>query len=78
MTWLLGVQRGGVEINAGCGTAGDAESETGEVTCGTSRKAGLNRLILTVCTGVIKSREKYLSLHLKTLYGPLYGQFRGK
>ena len=57
---------------------GNAESGTREVACDTSRKAGLSQLILTVSTYVMKFRVKYLSLCLRTLYGPLYGLSRGK
>ena len=42
------------------------------------RKAGLSWSIMTVSTRVMRSRVKYLSLRLRTLYGPLYGQSRGE
>ena len=72
------MERGGVIYSVGCGTAGNAESGTGEITCGASRKAGLSQSILTVSTHVTRFRVKYLSLCLRTLYGPLYGQSRKK
>ena len=48
--------------------ASNAESGTGEVTCGTSRKAGSSWSIVTVSTRVISSRVRYLSLCLRTVY----------
>ena len=44
------MERGSVVVNAGCGTACNVESGTGEVTGGTSGKAGLSQWILTVFT----------------------------
>ena len=81
----LRVERGSVVVsvgcgmagNAECGTAGNAESGTAEINCGTSRKACLSWSILSVCTHLMRSRVKYLSFRLRTLYGPLYGQSRG-
>ena len=63
------MERGGVVVSVGCGTAGNALSGTGKVTCGTSRKSGLSWSIVTVSTHVMRSRVKYLSLCLRTLYG---------
>ena len=45
---LLPVEMGGVVVSVGCGTVGNAGSGTGQVTGGTSRKAGLSQLILSV------------------------------
>ena len=42
MQWLQ-VERVGVVLSVRCGTAGNAESGTLKVTCGTSRKADLNQ-----------------------------------
>ena len=67
------MERGGVVLSVGCGMAGNAESGTSKVTCGTSRKAGLSQSILRVSNCVMRSRVKYLSLRLRTPYGPLYG-----
>ena len=72
------MESGGVVVSAEYGTAVNTESGTGKFTCGTSRKAWLSWLILTVSTRVMRSRVKYLSLRLRTLYGPLYGQSKGK
>ena len=76
MTWPLRFKRGGVVVSVGYGMAGNAESGTGVITCGTSKKAGLSRSILTVSTLVMRSRVEYLSLCLSIPNGPLYGQCR--
>ena len=72
------MERGDVVVIVGCATAGNAVYETEEVTCGTSTKDGLSCSILTVSTHMRRSRVKYLSLHLRILYRPMYGHSRGK